>query len=218
LVIDGKQRLLALRRFSPDVDDPAPPLRLTGLEVRTDLNGKTLADIEANSDLFDDLSFFQNQTIRTVVLRGWPNDDFLFRVFFRLNQTSVKLSPQELRQALLPGPFVTFVDNRSADSAPFQRALGLREADIRMRDVELLVRYFGFARFLSQYSGNLKAFLGFTCQELNRRWSTEQGSIEAEADACDHAIDATEEYSAQTRSVAGPESDSKGGSIGQCST
>jgi hypothetical protein len=192
IVIDGKQRLLSLRRFSPEPDDPPAPLRLRGLEVREDLNGKTLADIENDPALADDLSFFQNQTIRTVVVRGWPNDDFLFRVFLRLNQTSVKLSPQELRQALLPGPFVSFADLRSANSDAIQSALGLTGPDFRMRDVEILVRYFAFALFLEQYRGNLKAFLDLTCRELNARWEAEQDSIERQADVCDLAIVATE--------------------------
>jgi hypothetical protein len=193
IVIDGKQRLLALRRFSPEPEDNTEPLRLRGLEVRTDLNSKTLSEIEADPTLSDDLSFFQNQTIRTVVVRGWPDDDFLFRVFLRLNQTSVKLSPQELRQALIPGPFVSFADDRSADSDAIQSALGLKGPDFRMRDVEILVRFFGFARFLEDYDGNLKAFLDLTCRKLNALWPAEQDLIRHEADACDSAIRATEE-------------------------
>jgi hypothetical protein len=192
IVIDGKQRLLALRRFSPEPDDSVEALRLKSLEVRTDLDGKTLAEIESDQGLSDDLAFFENQTIRTVVIRAWPTDDFLFRVFLRLNQTSVRLSPQELRQALLPGPFVTFADDRSADSEAIQAALGLRAPDFRMRDVEVLVRYFAFARFLEQYQGNLKAFLDLTCSELNMRWDDEEAAIRADADRCDFAIETTQ--------------------------
>jgi hypothetical protein len=192
IVLDGKQRLLALRRFSPEPEDRADPLRLGRLEVRTDLSGKTLEEIEADPALSDDLAFFQNQTIRTVVVRAWPNDDFLFRVFLRLNQTSVRLSPQELRQALLPGSFVSFVDERSAVSRPIQAALGLNEPDFRMRDVEILVRFFGFARFLPLYRGQLKQFLDLTCNELNQNWDRDEDSIRADADACDAAIEATQ--------------------------
>lgn len=191
LVIDGKQRLLALRRFAPEPEDEPRALRLTGLEVRSDLNGKTLADIQQDGDLADDLAFFENQTIRTVVLRGWPDDDFLFRVFLRLNQTNVKLSPQELRQALMPGPFVTWADDRSASSKQIQDALGLADADFRMRDVELLVRYFAFARFLASYEGNLKEFLDATCRQLNLVFERERAGIEADAVSCERAIETT---------------------------
>jgi hypothetical protein len=190
LVIDGKQRLLALRRFAAEPEGEFKPLRLRGLEVRKDLNGKSLTDLR-DGDLAEELAAFENQTIRTVVVRGWPNEDFLFRVFLRLNTGSVPLSPQELRQALHPGPFVDFADDYSSDSAAIQDALGLSAPDFRMRDVELLVRYFGFARFIEEYRGNLKAFLDMTCERLNSAWDEEEEEIRREAERCDAAIETT---------------------------
>ena len=47
VVIDGKQRLLTLQRFAGirlEADDE--PLKLSGLTVRDDLNGKTLTDLQ----------------------------------------------------------------------------------------------------------------------------------------------------------------------------
>ncbi|MEZ6234825.1 MAG: DUF262 domain-containing protein [Phycisphaerales bacterium] len=112
LVIDGKQRLLTLMQFAANSPDSEfRPLRLRGLEIKRDLNGKTLCDIADNGDLAEDLNAFHNQTIRTVVVKNWPSEDFLYLVFLRLNTGSVALSPQELRQALHPGPFVEFADD-----------------------------------------------------------------------------------------------------------
>ncbi len=191
LVIDGKQRLTALWRFAAEADDDLEPLRLTQLEVRHDLNGLTLGDMEDRTDLADDVSFFQNQTIRTVVLRAWPDDGFLYRVFLRLNTGSVKLAPQELRQALLPGPFVHFIEKRSGESGAIRRALNLSGPDFRMRDAELLVRYYAFSNFLPQYTGSLKEFLDETCRRLNQAWPKHQDRIEQDADRCDLAIHTT---------------------------
>ncbi len=191
LVIDGKQRLLALRRFAATDSADFTPLKLRGLEVRKDLEGLTLADMQASPDFVGDVSGFENQTIRTVVVRAWPNESFLFRVFLRLNTGSVPLSPQELRQALHPGPFVDFTDDRSTESEAIRTALKLDRPDFRMRDVELLIRYFGFARFLNEYNGNLKQFLDMTCSRLNQAWNDERAAIELEADECDEAINVT---------------------------
>jgi hypothetical protein len=47
----------------------------------------------------------------TVVLRNWKTEDFLYLVFLRLNTGNVLLSPQELRQALHPGPFFVFAND-----------------------------------------------------------------------------------------------------------
>lgn len=191
LVIDGKQRLTALWRFAAEPGDELESLRLTGLQVRKDLNGLTLTDMEDKSGLKDDVAFFHNQTIRTVVLRAWPDDDFLYRVFLRLNTGSVKLAPQELRQALIPGPFVRFVEDRSGESRAIQRALNLKAPDFRMRDAELLVRYYAFANFLPRYTGNLKEFLDDTCRRLNKKWPEHEERIREDSERCDRAIETT---------------------------
>ena len=149
--------------------------------------------MEERPDLSDDIAFFQNQTIRTVVLRAWPDDDFLYRVFLRLNTGSVKLAPQELRQALIPGPFVRFAAERSGASEAIRRALNLTEPDFRMRDAELVVRYYAFANFLPRYNGNLKAFLDDTCRRLNKLWAGHEARIRQDADRCDLAIETTYE-------------------------
>lgn len=191
LVIDGKQRLTALWRFAREPSDDIKPLALSRLQVRSDLNGLTLEEMRPRPDLTDDVTFFENQTIRTVVLRAWPDDDFLYRVFLRLNTGSVKLAPQELRQALIPGPFVAFVEAHSGKSKAIRRALNLSAADFRMRDAELLVRYFAFANFLPQYTGSLKEFLDDTCRRLNKLWDRNEDRIKRDAKRCDAAIEAT---------------------------
>ncbi|GMU40902.1 MAG: hypothetical protein AMXMBFR23_17680 [Chloroflexota bacterium] len=194
LVIDGKQRLLALWRFGAGAnnsDDDIEPLRLTGLDIRKDLNGKTWADLEDDAELVAAVEFLENQTIRTVVIKNWPDADLLHLVFHRLNTGSVTLSPQELRQALHPGPFVTWADEASASSKGLARLLGNSGPDFRMRDVELLIRYFAFTFFLGDYRGNLKKFLDDACDHLNKRWNRDEDSIREELSRLDRAIEGT---------------------------
>ncbi|MDN7135221.1 DUF262 domain-containing protein [Pseudidiomarina terrestris] len=181
IVLDGKQRLLSIRQFAAERSDPNyEQLKLTGLEIRSDLCRKSLVDLKADLDLFDDLSAFENQPIRTVVIKNWPNEEFLYHVFLRLNTGSVPLSPQELRQALHPGPFVTFLDKASAQSSALQEILKLKRPDFRMRDTELLLRYFAFSNFLKQYGGTLKRFLDETCEKLNDSWENNETEIIAQ--------------------------------------
>ena len=192
IVVDGKQRLLAIRRFgSNSQDNDFAPLRLSGLEVRTELNGKDLDAIRQESSLTDEVSWYENQTIRTVVVRNWKQEEFLYRVFLRLNMGTLPLSSQELRQALHPGPFVDFADEQSATSKAIQRALHLSKPDFRMRDIEILVRFFGFRERIQEYNGNLKLFLDQTCETLNRDWVRRRQEIEDAAGQCDLAIETT---------------------------
>ncbi|MCC7525810.1 MAG: DUF262 domain-containing protein [Chitinophagaceae bacterium] len=190
IVIDGKQRLLSIRQFSvTEQEDEFEPLKLHSLKVLTDLNGKTYQDVNQELDFGKYLSAFENQTIRTILIRNWPNQSFLYTVFLRLNTGSLPLSPQELRQALNPGDFTSFADSFSVDSPQIKKALRLKKPDYRMRDVELVVRYFSFKLFIEDYTGNLKDFLDKTCEKLNQTWKNDSPYILTEAIALNNSIE-----------------------------
>jgi len=194
IVIDGKQRLLALRQFasSPD-DDEFPQLRLSGLVDREDLNGATYQSLYADQNFRNELNNFENQTVRTVVIRGWPDERYLYSVFLRINTGSVQLSPQELRQALHPGSFSDFIDDFSIRSEPLRDVLRLKEPDFRMRDVELVLRFFAYRNFASQYNGDLKAFLDKTTLWFNERWEQTSDVVEEQAREFELALKAARE-------------------------
>lgn len=107
LVIDGKQRLLSLQQFAGIATDTAP-LALTGLKFRDELNTKTYDDFQNDTRLRKHRNAFDNQPIRTVVVKNWLKEDVLYLIFHRLNNETLPLSTQELRQALHPGPIPPF--------------------------------------------------------------------------------------------------------------
>ncbi len=189
IVLDGKQRLLSLMQFTGNAEGQHNAFRLSGLEARGDLSRKSY---EAMKDpaCENDLNAFHNYTVRTVVIRNWPNYDFLHLVFLRLNTGSVRLSPQELRQALFPGTFSDTVDDQAQASAPLRAILGRDTPDPRMRDVELLVRFLGFHFFMSAYSGRMKDFLDTTCDTLNSGWQHYAPQVEQAVQAFNAAADA----------------------------
>lgn len=189
IIIDGKQRLLSLRQFvSLPNDSEFHSLRLTGLKDRTDLNGKTYQTLQDEEALGDDLNTFENQTIRTVVIRNWQDERYLYSVFLRINTGSVQLSPQELRQALHPGKFTDFIDDLSVESKILKSVLRLYEPDFRMRDVELVLRYFAYKYYARQYKGNLKEFLDNAVKKLNVTWMQKEDEIRKEAGRLEAAL------------------------------
>lgn len=175
IVIDGKQRLLSLQQFVGG-DESGRKLKLTGLEVKTSFNKMTYDDIQ-NSEFCDEIDAFNNQTIRTVVIKNWPTEKVLYLLFLRLNTGSVKLSPQELRQALYPGPFIDFVNNVSETCPELYQMLDLKRPDFRMRDVEILIRFFSFSLFADKYSGSMQQFLDNCCDVLNKSWNSKSEDI-----------------------------------------
>lgn len=189
VVIDGKQRLLTLRQFSARAEgDDFNQLKLAGLADRPALNGLTYGDLQDREDLAGELNTFDNQTIRTVVIRGWTDERYLYSVFLRINTGSVQLSPQELRQALHPGPFSDFIDDVSVSHDGVRHLLKLKDPDFRMRDVELVLRYFAYRNFANEYDGNLKSFLDVTTLRLNRDWGDQQDKLNGQADELDAAL------------------------------
>ena len=198
VVIDGKQRLLALRQFAVNQDERTgfKPLKLTGLKEREDLNGLSYDDIRNRLDLADDVNNFDNQTVRTVVIRGWSSEKYLYSVFLRINTGSVQLSTQELRQALHPGPFSDYIDDFSVESEPLKSALKLKQPDFRMRDTELVLRYFAYRNFLGHYKGNLKLFLDNATKDLNARWKNDSAQIQDQAKDLEKANQAKTEFMA----------------------
>ncbi|AUZ88403.1 hypothetical protein CVO76_12725 [Arthrobacter agilis] len=162
VVIDGKQRLTTLKRFALDGE-----LKLTGLKVLRDLNGRSYSEVEQEPEF----RRFANLPVRTVVLRNWKKDEVLQFVFHRLNTQTTPLSTHELRRALLAGGFTDYLDRESASSEGLQRILGISEPDYRLRDAELLLRAIAFVRYSNRYKGNLKQFLDTITRSANRSWS-----------------------------------------------
>jgi hypothetical protein len=187
LVLDGKQRLLAMARFR---GFPAygEALELSGLEVLSDLNTKGYPQIKDDPGFIELLDGFENQTVRTVVVRNWRKIELLHAIFIRLNTGSVQLSPQELRQALIPGAFTTWIDKRSGESAEIQALLGINEPDFRMRDIELLLRLVGFGVALTRYKGNLRDFLDKTSLMYNQNWAQMEAHAEVEVQNIESAL------------------------------
>jgi hypothetical protein len=175
LVLDGKQRLLTLLQFAGEATGKYNAFNLNGLEVLEHLNGYSFQDLKDKHP--DDFNMLLNSTIRSVVIKNWPNEKFLHIVFHRLNTNSVRLSPQELRQALFPGDFVHALFDRASENKSLQTLLGLDEPDFRMRDVEIMLRFIAFHFYLHEYSGNLRDFLDQTCKTLNLEWQVKKREI-----------------------------------------
>jgi hypothetical protein len=187
-VLDGKQRLTSLQRFH----DPVKPLKLQGLEVlKSELAGKTLAEINASSDLRKYARTMSAQPIRTVVVRNWRTPALLHLIFSRLNRASVPLASHELRQALLPGKMTRFVDSASSSSASLLKARRLEEPDFRLRDAETLLRYTAFRTNLDKYAGDLRDFLDRVLKGGNDHYEDIATNLEDLVRGMDAAIDTT---------------------------
>ena len=185
IVVDGKQRLITLQKFCKSEKDSQNILVLKGLR-NDELNGLSVKGLETKfSEFYEN---FLNQSIRSVIIKNWPSDNFLYTIFFRLNTGSLGLSPQELRRALKPGPFMDFVDDFSQDSKEIKEILKLSKPDYRMRDIDLVIRYYAFRNFVNDYRGDYKSFLDNTCESFNKEWHRKEKLIREQAERLNSAI------------------------------
>ncbi len=195
LVIDGQQRLMsiyyfiqkrfpklekrgALRRIF-DEKGQIPPEVLADNAYFINFNLKLPARLPGRHDKFDGLNYdtlgehkttFELRTIRSVIVKqNQPKDDdsSVYEIFNRLNTGGINLTPQEIRTSLYHSKFYALL--YSINALPRWRTiLGAPEPDLRMRDVQILLRGFAMlvagdkyrpsmTRFLNQFSKDMRA-------------------------------------------------------------
>lgn len=179
IVIDGKQRLLAISEFTSD------GYKLKGLDIRKDLNDRRFSDLS-----MDDREYLENATIRSTLIRNWSDENFLYALFYRLNSGSLPLSPQELRKALIGGNLLDSIDQYLAASKPFHEIFGAK-LDRRMRDSELVLRFIAFDTSLPAYQGDFKALLDATTRRYESDWKNGELEAKQEFERLDLALGVT---------------------------
>lgn len=176
IVIDGKQRLLALAGFqNPEKYNSWERAKLKGLNTRKDLNSDSFLEIEKKIDEYRQL---MNADIRCTVISNYKSNGVLYDIFYRLNTGSVPLSSQELRQVLNRGPFADFLITSTNRLLPLHEILNLKGPDNRLRDAEIILRYISFSIFGSVYRGNLSLFLDESMASINENWNEYEPRIQ----------------------------------------
>jgi hypothetical protein len=181
LVLDGKQRLLTLMQFwGMAPESKWNNFKLSDLHFLRELEGKSRIEMDGDPQFEEYINVFSNYPVRSSIIRNWPNSKYLETVFVRLNEGSLKLSPQELRQAMATGPFSAYLDEFVWNSAALRALLRNDEPDFRMRDTELMLRFLAISMFPQLYSGDMKAFLDEVMIQLNETWDQVSGNVRRE--------------------------------------
>lgn len=148
VVIDGQQRLTAITRFMNN------EFKLTGLRSFSDLNKKTFKELDKEQQ-----KTIKRGTIRTITFLKDSDEELKFAIFERLNTGAVALNDMELRNCIYRGKYINLI-RELADNENFRTVIGIKEADVRFRDVELALRFAALyhATYL-KYEAPIKTFL-----------------------------------------------------------
>jgi hypothetical protein len=153
LVIDGQQRLTTLQYFYEGIFKPSGK-EFVLRDVQAEFNGatyKTLGD-EDRRRLDDSILH------ATIVKQDEPSEDdsSIYHVFERLNTGGSLLRPQEIRSAIYHGEFNQLLKELNTNKS--WRAI-FGNLDSRMRDQELILRFFALYYRGNKYKKPLREFL-----------------------------------------------------------
>lgn len=173
-VIDGQQRLTSLFRFikANEIENLFPdsglmPLKLTGLKIISEINGKEYLELDRVLR-----SNIAKRAIRCIVVLNESDEALKFEVFERLN-TGVHRSDQEVRNCVYRGSYNELL-KKLAQYDKFVELISLPEQDAKsMKAVELVLRFLAYRELSasSDYSDNYSEYLNLHMEE-NREIST----------------------------------------------
>lgn len=169
LVLDGHQRLHTLHSFYSGVIQ-GREYSLAGIQER--FVGKTYKklDVEDRRRLDDSIIH------ATIVKQEEPSEDWssIYSIFERLNTGGIALQPQEIRMALYHGPFSALL--RELNGMTGWRTL-IGPVSKRLKDVELILRFFALLYYHNEYKSPMKDFLN-RYMATNRTFSKQtQGEL-----------------------------------------
>jgi hypothetical protein len=151
LVLDGHQRLFTLRSYYQGIIDGVE-YKLDNVQERFVGRRYRDLDIEDRRRLDDSIIH------ATVIRQDEPAEDqsSIYVIFERLNAGGLNLQPQEIRVALYHGEFVRVLLTLNDD--PHWREL-VGHKSTRLKDMELILRFFAFYYYAHAYRSPMKDFL-----------------------------------------------------------
>ena len=181
LVLDGHQRLRSLQGFY-DNDWNQGEFRLQYVQER--FRGLSYQDLET-----EDRRRLNDSIIHaTIVRQDEPSEDqsSIYLIFERLNSGGTSLQPQEIRVALYHGELVAVLTELNRNDH-WRRLYGKKSK--RLKDIELILRFFAFYYYAGQYARPMKGFLNVymaanrhlarqSARELTRRFESTVAAID----------------------------------------
>ena len=151
LIIDGQQRLKTLQFFYKGIFC-GREFRLKDVQSR--FEGKTYSTLDTEDRLRLDDSIIH----ATIVRQEEPSEDqsSIFHIFGRLNTGGMQLQAQEIRACIFYGPFNELLRELN-DYKSWRKIYG--KPSPRLKDQELILRYFALFFYLDKYVRPIKDFL-----------------------------------------------------------
>jgi len=165
IVIDGQQRLKSAYYYMEGsfiTNDEPTIFSLKNLKDR-EWNGLTYAELDDKAK-----KRIRNAVINTTIIEDINSrPKVVHDLFHRLNTGGMPLTDQEIRNCVYSGEFNKQIMELNKNKN-WRRLLGNTPPDKRLRDAELILRFFALYHTVSVYKPSMKIFLS-NFQEENKR-------------------------------------------------
>lgn len=163
IVVDGLQRLNAIRRFMALKEGDPKRLILSGMEYLPEYNGRSFEMLPSNIQ-----KRIKSQVVTTYIIRAGTPDKVRTSIFTRINTGGMTLQPAEIKNSVYRGRAANLL-KELAHSKEFLQATRGKIETKRMLDCEFVNRFLAFYLLgLEQYEGNLEDFLNNVLIRLQR--------------------------------------------------
>ncbi len=144
LIIDGYQRIMTVRDFVKGVfsDDNTQFVLSNSKRINERWRGKSFAQLSE-----EEKRKIRNTTIHAIIfMQQHPakGDTSMYQVFERINTSGRSLLPQEIRNCVYQGPLNTLLFELN-ENKKWRAMWGDENRDSRMRDLELILRFFALS-------------------------------------------------------------------------
>lgn len=162
LVVDGQQRLKTINYFLKGKFGDGSIFKLTGVKERW------------NNKKYDELELSDRRKINNYILRANifeqtdPQDNSsIFEIFERLNTGGMTLNQQEIRNCIIRGNIGDFLNELNNNANWRNVILRKKYPDQRMKDIEMIIRFWALLEKRDNYKKPMKDFLTNFMKEKN---------------------------------------------------
>lgn len=166
VVVDGLQRLTALKNFVVLSYNDKHKLKLSELEYLQDLNGKTYEDLPR---LYQ--RRLNEENIFAYMIRPGTPDNVKVSIFKRINTGGLQLNNTEILNSVYRGKVSNLV-KKMADAKEFLTATNNKISSKRMTDRDFVIRFLAFYILgYNKYGGNIEEFLNEALSYIKKEFT-----------------------------------------------
>ncbi|AGV74225.1 DUF262 domain-containing protein [Lactococcus cremoris] len=172
-IIDGLQRISTIAEFLGVDDDESSEFELDKLTKIPLLNGKVFAELPDS-----ERRRLKNKALRVIVLKKTTPEDARRELFDRLNTSSLKAKPSEVRYGREENNELMRLIVELSQNSDFIETTNLSKQMLgKKEDYELIARFFAYSYNRHSFKGRVANFVDEYISSAGKEWTTKKKTM-----------------------------------------